>query len=192
MRANVFIPKDSLGTVMEFCIQRRGVYVSTEYLTTDKVKLIYDFPLSEIIVDFYDKLKSMTRGYGSLDYEFLEFRPGKLVKLDMLINDQLYEALSSVVHTEKAQAKGRMLAEKFKELIPRQLFEVVVQVVIGSKIIARASIRPLKKNVTGKCYGGDITRKRKLWEKQKMGKKKMKRFGKVQIPQEAFIAALKI
>ncbi len=192
VRANVFIPKNSLGTVMEFCIQRRGVYISTEYLTTDKVKLIYDFPLSEIIVDFYDKLKSMTRGYGSLDYEFLEFRPGKLVKLDMLINGQLYEALSSVVHTEKAQAKGRTLVEKFKELIPHQLFEVVVQVVIGSKIIARASIKPLKKHVTGKCYGGDITRKRKLWEKQKMGKKKMKRFGKVQIPQEAFIAALKI
>ncbi len=192
VRANAFIPKNSLGTVMEFCIQRRGVYISTEYLTTDRVKLIYDFPLSEIIVDFYDKLKSMTRGYGSLDYEFLEFRPGKLVKLDMLINDQLYEALSSVVHTEKAQAKGRMLVEKFKELIPHQLFEVVVQAVIGSKIIARASINPLKKHVTGKCYGGDITRKRKLWEKQKMGKKKMKRFGKVQIPQEAFIAALKM
>ncbi|UCH12255.1 MAG: elongation factor 4 [Candidatus Omnitrophota bacterium] len=192
VRANVFIPKDSLGAIMEFCIQRRGVYVSTEYLTTDRVKLIYDFPLSEIIVDFYDKLKSMTRGYGSLDYEFLEFRPGRLVKLDMLINGQLHEALSSVVHTEKAQVKGRMLVEKFKELIPRQLFEVVVQAVIGSKIIARASIKPLKKHVTGKCYGGDITRKRKLWEKQKMGKKKMKRFGKVQIPQEAFIAALKI
>ena len=193
VRAKLFIPADSLGTIMEFCIeQRRGIYISTEYLTPDRVELTYDFPLSEIIVDFYDRIKSMTKGFGSLDYEFLEFRPGKLVKLDVLINGQIYEALSSVVHADKVQAKGRVLVEKFKELIPRQLFEVVVQAAIGSKIIARASIKPLKKHVTGKCYGGDITRKRKLWEKQKEGKKKMKRFGKVQIPQEAFIAALKI
>ncbi len=182
-----------MGSIMEFCIeQRRGIYIGTEYLTPERVELTYDFPLSEIIVDFYDRIKSMTKGFGSLDYEFLDFRPGKLVKLDVLINGQIYEALSSVVHADKAQTRGRVLVEKFKELIPRQLFEIVVQAAIGSKIIARASIRPLKKNVTGKCYGGDITRKRKLWEKQKEGKKKMKRFGKVQIPQEAFIAALKI
>lgn len=192
VRADLFVPADSLGVIMEFCIQRRGVYISTEYLTTDRVKLTYVLPLSEIIVDFYDKIKSITKGFGSLDYEFSEYRPGKLAKLDILINSQICEALTSVAHADKAQARGRALVEKFKELIPRQLFEVVIQAAIGSKIIARTSIKPLKKHVTGKCYGGDITRKRKLWEKQKAGKKKMKRFGKVQIPQEAFIAALKI
>ena len=192
VNGNLYIPADSMGSVMEFCIQRRGVYISTEYLTTDKVKLTYEFPLSEIIVDFYDKIKSMTRGYGSLDYEFLGFRVGSLVKLDILINGEICEALSSIIHGDKAQYKGRALVEKFRELIPKQLFEVIVQAAIGSKIIARASIKPLKKHVTAKCYGGDITRKRKLWEKQKEGKKRMKRFGRVQIPQEAFIAALKI
>jgi len=192
VRANVFAPSDSLGAIMEFCIQRRGIYLSTEYLTPERARLVYDFPLSEIIVDFYDKIKSMTRGYGSLDYEFLDYRPEKLVKLDVLINTEICEALSSVVHADKAQPKGRLLAEKLKELIPRQMFEVVIQAAIGGKIIARTSVKPFKKNVTGKCYGGDITRKRKLWEKQKAGKKRMKRFGRVQIPQEAFIAALKI
>ncbi len=191
VRADIFIPADAMGTIMEFCINRRGVYISTEYLTTERVKLAYDFPLSEIIVDFYDKIKSMTKGFGSLDYNFLDYRSGNMVKLDVLINDEVCDALSSIIHADKAQSKGRILIEKFKELIPRQLFEIVVQAAVGSKIIARTSIRPLKKHVTAKCYGGDITRKRKLWEKQKEGKKKMKRFGRVEIPQEAFIAVLK-
>ncbi|MFH0732659.1 MAG: translation elongation factor 4 [Candidatus Omnitrophota bacterium] len=192
VRANLFVPSDSLGTIMEFCIQRRGIYISTEYITIDRARLMYDFPLSEIIVDFYDKIKSMTRGYGSLDYEFTDYRPGELVKLDILLNGQICEALSSVIHADKAQIRGRLLVDKFREIIPRQMFEVVVQAAIGSKIIARSSIKPFKKHVTGKCYGGDITRKRKLWEKQKEGKKKMKRFGRVEIPQEAFITVLKI
>jgi GTP-binding protein LepA len=190
--ASLMVPADSVGNIMELSKQRRGVYISTEYLTTDRVKLIYDFPLSEIIVDFYDKIKSLTQGYGSMDYEFKGYQPNKLVKLDILLNGQSCDALSSIVYKDKAQAKGRAIAQKLRELIPRQLFEVAIQAAIGNQVIARESVRPLKKNVTGKCYGGDITRKRKLWAKQKAGKKRLKQFGKVQIPQEAFLAALKI
>ncbi len=188
----IMIPQDALSTVIDFCKSKRGEYKSTEYISQNKIKLIFEMPLAELIVDFYDKIKSMTRGYGSLDYEITEYRLSDLVKLDILINGQPCEALSSIAHREKAQFKGRALAERLKELIPRQLFEVVIQAAIGSKILARARVGPLSKNVTAKCYGGDITRKRKLWQKQKAGKKRLKQFGKVQIPQEAFLAALKI
>ncbi len=188
----IMVPQDSLSTTIDFCKTKRGEYKSTEYVSKDKIKLIFEMPLSEIIVDFYDKIKSMTRGYGSIDYEITEYISGDLVKLDILINGQPCEALSSIAHREKADFKGRALAEKLKELIPRQLYEVIIQAAIGAKILARSRVAPLSKNVTSKCYGGDITRKRKLWEKQKAGKKRLKQFGKIQIPQEAFLAALKI
>lgn len=191
-KAYLMVPQDTLSMIIDFCKTKRSEYKSTEYITSDKIKLEFEMPLSEIIVDFYDKIKSMTRGYGSLDYEIIDYRPGSLVKLDILINGQPCEALSSIVHEDKAEYKGRALAEKLKELIPRQLFEVIIQAAVGSKILARTRVGPLSKNVTGKCYGGDITRKRKLWEKQKAGKKRLKQFGRVQIPQEAFLAALKI
>lgn len=192
IRAFIITPSDSLGGVMQLCQERRGIYKSTEYLDPQRAMLVYEFPLSEIIVDFYDKIKSMTRGYGSLDYEFKGYVPGKLVKLDILINAKPCDALSFIVHSDNAQTKGNLLVSKLKELIPRQLFEVALQAAIGSKIIARETVRPVGKNVTAKCYGGDITRKRKLWERQKEGKKRMKQFGKVEIPQEAFMAVLKI
>jgi GTP-binding protein LepA len=188
----LFVPAESIGAVMDLAMSKRGVYKSTEYLTEDRAKLIYDFPLSEVLVDFYDKIKSITRGYGSLDYEFVGYQPDKLVKLDILLNGEPCDALSSIVHKEKAQDKGRQLVDKLRQLIPKQLIEVVIQAAIGGTIIARASISPLRKHVTGKCYGGDITRKRKLWEKQKEGKKRMKQFGRVQVPQEALLAALKL
>ena len=187
--AYIITPSDSIGTLMQLAESRRGEYISTEYIGEKKAKLIYRMPLSEIIVDFYDKIKSITRGYGSLDYEFFDYREGNMVKLDILLNGEPFDALSTIIHRDKAQSKGRAIVDKMKELIPRQLFEVAIQAAIGGNIIARSTVRPLKKHVTGKCYGGDITRKRKLWEKQKEGKKKMKRFGKVQIPQEAFMAA---
>ena len=192
IRAFMMIPVQNIGEIMELAQSRRGKYLSTEYLSEDTAKLVYELPLAEVIVDFYDKIKSLTRGYGSLDYELKGFQATKLAKLDILINDKPCDALSSLVHKDKAQSKGRKLVEKMKELIPRQLFEVVIQAAIGPQIIARTSVRPLKKHVTGKCYGGDITRKRKLWAKQKAGKKRMKQFGNVQIPQEVFMAALKI
>jgi len=189
--ATLMIPQSSIGTVLDLCEQRRGVYKSTEYVD-DRVKIIYEFPLSEIIVDFYDRIKSLSRGYGSLDYEVKGHRESELVKLDILINNEICDSFSSIVHRDKAQHKGRALCDKLKELIPRQMFEVAIQAAIGGKVIARENVKPLGKNVTGKCYGGDITRKRKLWEKQKEGKKRMKQFGKVEIPQEAFLAALKV
>ena len=189
---SLFVPAESIGAVMDLAMSKRGVYKSTEYLTEDRVKLIYNFPLSEVLVDFYDKIKSITRGYGSLDYEFVGYQPDNLVKLDILLNGEPCDALSSIVHKEKAQDKGRQLVDKLRELIPKQLIEVVIQAAIGGTIISRASISPLRKHVTGKCYGGDITRKRKLWEKQKEGKKRMKQFGRVQVPQEALLAALKL
>jgi len=188
----IMIPQDALSNVIEFCKTKRGKYESTNYISQDKIELIFEMPLSEIIVDFYDKIKSMTKGYGSLDYEIKEYRASDLIKLDILINGQVCEAMSSIVHREKADFKGRQLATKLKELIPRQLFEVIVQAAIGSKILARTRVSPLSKHVTSKCYGGDITRKRKLWAKQKEGKKRLKQFGRVQIPQEAFLAVLKI
>ncbi len=192
IRAFIITPADSLGGVMKLSQDRRGIYKSTEYLDPQRAMLVYEFPLSEIIVDFYDKIKSMTRGYGSLDYEFKSYVPSDLVKLDILINGKPCDALSFIVHKDNAAAKGNQLVSKLKELIPRQLFEVALQAAIGGRIIARETVRPVGKNVTAKCYGGDITRKRKLWERQKEGKKRMKQFGKVEIPQEAFMAVLKL
>ncbi|MBM3252817.1 MAG: elongation factor 4 [Candidatus Omnitrophica bacterium] len=192
IKAFLIVPTDAVGVIMQLSQERRGIHISTEYLDISRVMLTYEFPLSEVIVDFYDKIKSVSRGYGSLDYEFKGYRPSKLAKLDILINGIGCDALSFIVVKEKAYIKGKQLVEKLRGVIPRQLFEVAIQASIGERIIARETIRPLKKHVTGKCYGGDITRKRKLWEKQKLGKKRMKQFGKVEIPQEAFMTVLKI
>jgi len=192
VNAVILCPSEVVGSVMELAIQKRGIYRSTEYLSETRVKLVYELPLAEILVDFYDRLKSLTRGYGSFDYEFLGYRNATLVRLDILLNGRLCEPLSLIVSKESAYEKGKALVERLKALIPRQLFEVVIQAALGTHIIARDSVRPLAKHVTGKCYGGDITRKRKLWERQREGKRRMKQFGNVEIPQEAFLAVLKI
>jgi GTP-binding protein LepA len=192
VRVFIMVPKDSLGDVMKLSESRRATYISTEYLDEERVRLIYEMPIAEVISDFYDKIKSITKGYGSLDYEMIDYRDADVVKLDILINGEIVDALSSLVNREKAPQKGRALVHKLRETIPRHLFKIALQAAIGGKIVAREDVSALGKHVTGKCYGGDITRKRKLWEKQKAGKKRMKQFGKVQIPQEAFFAALKI
>ena len=192
VRVRLLIPAASLGAVMQLCQDRRGQYIGTEYLDPTRVMLTYELPFAEIVIDFYDKIKSVTSGYGSLNYDFIGYRSSDLVKLDILINTEPVDALSVITFRDKAYYRGRALVEKLKETIPRQLFEVVIQAAIGTKVIARDSIRPLGKNVTAKCYGGDITRKRKLWEKQKEGKKRMKRIGRVDLPQEAFISILRI
>ena len=192
IHAMVLIPQTSIGEVMALATERRGHYISSVYLDQDKVKLLFEMPLSEVIVDFYDRLKSATRGYGSLNYEVKDNLPSDVVKLDILLNGEPCEAFSMIVHRSKAFSKGKNLALKLKELIPRHQFKVQIQAAIGSKIIAAESLGSMKKNVTAKCYGGDITRKRKLWEKQKVGKKRMKQFGRVEIPQEAFLEALKV
>ena len=191
--ARVFIitPSESIGEVIKLAESRRAIYKSTEYLDEERAQLVYEMPIAEVITDFYDKIKSITRGYGSLDYEMLDYRDSDAVKLDILINGEVVDALSLLVHREKSVFKGKAIVEKLKESIPKHLFKIALQAAIGGKIIAREDIGALAKHVTGKCYGGDITRKRKLWEKQKEGKKRMKQFGKVQIPQEAFFAALK-
>ena len=190
--AHIITPSEFVGSLMKLSQERRGIYKNTHYIDSRRVDLTYAFPLSEVIFDFYDRLKTVSRGYASFDYELLDFRESDLVKLDILINGEPVDALSTIVHREKAYEWGRKLSHKLKELIPRQLFEVVIQAAIASKIIARESVRPLRKNVTAKCYGGDITRKRKLLEKQREGKKRMKQLGSVQIPQEAFLAVLQI
>jgi len=192
IRAMVLIPQGAIGEIMNLAKERRGRYISSEYLDEDKVKLIFEMPLAEVIVDFYDRLKSATRGYGSLDYEVIGTLTADVVKLDILLNGEPCEALSVIVHRSKAYSKGRGLVLKLRELIPRHQFRVQIQAAIGSKIIAAESLSPMKKAVTAKCYGGDITRKRKLWEKQKEGKKRMKQIGRVEIPQEAFLEALKV
>ena len=191
VRAHIITPKEFMGAILELSESRRGSYVSTEYIEETRIRIVYDLPLSEVIIDFYDKIKSMTKGYGSLDYEFLDYRPTDIVKLDILINGEIYDAFSSIIFKDKAYAKGKAILEKLKDNIPRHLFQIILQAAIGGQIISRETIKSVGKNVTAKCYGGDITRKRKLWEKQKEGKKKMKQFGKVEIPQEAFFAALK-
>jgi len=192
VRARIVCPSEYIGAVQKLCHERRGTYMGMHYLDTTRVEFVYELPLAEIILDFYDKLKGSTRGYASLDWELLEYRPNDLVKLDMLINGDPVDAFSVIIHADKAYEYGRAIAEKLRELIPRQMFEVAIQAAIGNRIIARESIKALRKNVTAKCYGGDITRKRKLLEKQKEGKKRMKQVGTVEIPQEAFLAVLQV
>src|SRR3989338_7258871 len=192
VEAVMLAPATCLGILMDLVKQERGTHRSTEFLSETRVKIVVELPLSEIVVDFYDRLKSLTQGYGSFDYELTGYRAASLVRLDILINGRLCEPLSSIVAKDHAYEQGRALVERLRHLIPRQLFEVAIQAAVGNHVIARESVRPLAKHVTGKCYGGDITRKRKLWERQKEGKKRMKQFGQVEIPQEAFLAALRL
>jgi GTP-binding protein LepA len=190
VRGSIFLPTEYMGPVYKLAQDARGEHRAVEHIGK-RVHLTFDFPLAEIIVEFYDKLKSLSRGYASFDYDFAEFRASDLVKLDILLNGDTVDALSLIVHRDKAHERGKMLAEKLKGVIPRQMFEVVIQAAIGSRVIARETVRPLRKNVTAKCYGGDITRKRKLLERQKEGKKRMKQVGRVEIPQEAFLSVLR-
>jgi GTP-binding protein LepA len=192
LSAQILAPSDYIGGVMKLMNERRGTYLNTEYLNVSRVLLHYEIPLAEIVTDFYDRLKSVSRGFASFDYELQGMRPGDLVKVDVLINGESMDTLSAIIHRDKAYTWGRELCGKLKELIPRQLFEVVIQAAIGSRVMAREVVRPLRKNVLSKCYGGDVTRKRKLLERQKEGKKRMKQLGKIEIPQEAFLAALKV
>src|SRR5882762_7598827 len=192
VKARIVAPAEYIGAIMKLGQERRGVYQGMHYVDPTRVEFTWEFPLAEIILDFYDKLKTISRGYASLDYEFLEYRPADLVKLDMVLNGEAVDAFSVIIHRDKAYEWGKKIAEKLRELIPRQLFEVVIQAAIGTKVIARETVRPLRKNVTAKCYGGDVTRKRKLLEKQKEGKKRMKQVGTVEIPQEAFLAVLQV
>jgi GTP-binding protein LepA len=191
VKAFVICPNGNIGDMLQLIMEKRGDVLKTDSIDTHRVMLTARIPLNEILVDFHDKIKSITRGYGSLDYEHEGYREGDLIKLDILVNGEPVDAFSSIAHRSKAEARGRALALKLKEVIPQQMFQIAIQAAIGGKIIARETVKALSKNVTAKCYGGDITRKRKLWEKQKEGKKRMKQIGKVNIPQEAFISVLK-
>ncbi|HET7153232.1 MAG TPA: elongation factor 4, partial [Candidatus Kapabacteria bacterium] len=192
IRAQIITPSEYIGPIMKLCMDRRGIYKNTTYLTTNRVDLHFELPLAEVVFDFYDKLKSVSRGYASFDYDFLDERASDLVKLDILLNGEPVDALSTIVHRDKSYEWGRKLCAKLRELIPKQMFEVVIQAAIGAKIIARDVVKAMRKNVLAKCYGGDISRKRKLLEKQKEGKKRMKQVGRVEVPQEAFLAVLSL
>ena len=191
IRANILLPQEYVGDVIGLCVEKRGVQISMQYLGR-QVSMTYEIPMSEVVLDFFDRLKSVSKGYASFDYEFKCFQKADLVKVDILINGDKVDALACIVHKDRSQSRGRELAERMKEIIPRQMFEVAVQAAIGAHIIARSSIKALRKNVTAKCYGGDVSRKRKLLEKQKAGKRRMKQVGKVEIPQEAFLAVLQV
>ena len=191
IRATILTPDDYLGSVLKLCQDRRGVQIELTYVG-NRAMVKYDMPLNEVVFDFYDRLKSVSKGYASFDYHLTDYRPADLVKMQILVNADPVDALSMLVHRTRAESRGRAMVEKLKELIPPHMFQVPIQAAIGGKIIARETVRAFRKDVTAKCYGGDVTRKRKLLEKQKEGKKRMRQFGKVEIPQEAFIAALKV
>ena len=192
VRASIIVPNDYVGVMMDLCQSKRGIFLNMEYLDKVRVNLSYEIPLSEVITDFYDQLKSRSKGYASLDYELCGYKKGDLVKLDILLAGEIVDALSAIVHKDNAFYVGQKLTAKLKEIIPKQMFEVAIQAAVGGRIIARTNIKAVRKNVLDKCYGGDITRKRKLLEKQKRGKKRMKAVGRVEVPQEAFMAVLNL
>jgi GTP-binding protein lepA len=192
IKTSIFVPNEFVGSVMELCQDKRGTFINMEYIDSSRVNIHYEIPLSEIVYDFFDKLKSYTKGYASFDYDLIGYKTSNLVKMDILINGEIVDALSIIVHKDFAYKRGKVIVENLKKIIPRQMFEVPIQACISNKVIARSDIKAMRKNVLAKCYGGDITRKRKLLEKQKEGKKRMKMVGSVEIPQEAFLSVLSV